>query len=206
MSKNLLPVLTNNNGALSDAQLTQAADLHRQFPEISRLYSEAKKQEAKLRGKWFALCDSLRHPADGVSLNSKDMTLLLLSLGEHKARVSEIVRVASVNDESWDQYKQGVIGFRAVLAIARTAVIPEGGDGGGGGGDGDGPEKKPRKGKETFTVPQDVAAVLLEAFGLLIQKEMVIPGPYAWSYETTAGKVTKVVDVSFVVTNKPSSK
>jgi len=122
--KTTLEVIEINTG-LSTEQLTQAKELHTKFPAIVTAYKRVKEQENNLRGKWFTLCERLRNPAEGVTLNSREMNLILRGLGENKSRVSEIIKVVSVDDKVWSDYKANVIGFRAVLQLARTKEEPE---------------------------------------------------------------------------------
>lgn len=111
--------LVNPDTGLTKEQMIQAAELHAKFPAIVKAYEKVKEQENNLRGKWFSLCERLREPGEGVTLNSREMTLILRGLGEPKSRVSEIIKVVSVDDKVWAQYKANVVGFRAVLKLAR---------------------------------------------------------------------------------------
>jgi len=111
--------LVTDDTGLTKEQLVQAHELHAKFPAIVAAYTKVKEQENNLRGKWLTLCERLREPGDGVTLNSREMNLILRGLGEPKSRVSEIIKVVSVDDKVWSQYKANVIGFRAVLKLAR---------------------------------------------------------------------------------------
>jgi len=111
--------LVTDDTGLTKEQLVQAHELHAKFPAIVAAYTKVKEQENNLRGKWLTLCERLREPGDGVTLNSREMNLILRGLGEPKSRVSEIIKVVSVDDKVWAQYKANVIGFRAVLKLAR---------------------------------------------------------------------------------------
>lgn len=111
--------LVGPDTGLTKEQLVQANELHTKFPAIVQAYKKVKEQENNLKGKWITLCERLREPGQGVTLNSREMTLILRALGEPKSRVSEIIRVVSVDDKVWAQYKAQVIGFRAVLQLAR---------------------------------------------------------------------------------------
>lgn len=121
--------LVADDTGLTKEQMLQAHELHAKFPAIVAAYTKVKEQENNLRGKWLTLCERLREPGDGVTLNSREMTLILRGLGEPKSRVSEIIKVVSVDDKVWADYKANVIGFRAVLKLARAkddATPPEG--------------------------------------------------------------------------------
>jgi len=113
--------LVGPDTGLTKEQLLQANELHTKFPAIVQAYKKVKEQENNLKGKWLTLCERLREPGQGVTLNSREMTLILRALGEPKARVSEIIRVVSVDDAVWAKYKAQVVGFRAVLALARKS-------------------------------------------------------------------------------------
>jgi len=112
--------LVGPDTGLTKEQMVQANELHAKFPAIVAAYKKVKEQENNLRGKWFSLCERLREPGDGVTLNSREMGLILRGLGEPKSRVSEIIKVVSVDDKVWAQYKANVVGFRAVLQLARA--------------------------------------------------------------------------------------
>jgi len=114
--------LVTPDTGLTKEQLIQAAELAGKYPQLEIAYRQVKQQEQTLRGKWFHFADTLRD----AKLNSREMTLLLLSFGERKQRASEIIKVISVDDKVWAKYKAAVIGFKAVLAIARTPELAEG--------------------------------------------------------------------------------
>jgi len=117
--------LVGPDTGLTKEQLIQANELHTKFPAIVLAYKKVKEQENNLRGKWFILCERLREPAQGVTLNGREMALMLRALGEPKSRVSEIIKVVSVDDKVWAQYKANVVGFRAVLQLARQKTTEE---------------------------------------------------------------------------------
>jgi len=139
--------LVGPDTGLTKEQLLQASELHTKFPAIVAAYKKVKEQENNLRGKWFSLCEKLREPGEGVTLNAREMGLILRGLGEPKSRVSEIIKVVSVDDKVWAQYKANVVGFRAVLQLARAKPeeLPDSGaaEGEGDGGDEPAPKDKP---------------------------------------------------------------
>lgn len=110
---------------LTKEQQIQAAELSAKFPQLEIAYKKVKQQEENLRGKWFHFCDLLREPSKTQKLNGREMTLLLLSFGERKQRATEIIKVVSVDDTVWAKYKANVIGFKAVLQIARAPATTE---------------------------------------------------------------------------------
>lgn len=104
---------------LDEANYQLACDLHAKFPQVAIRNREVKEAEGRLAQKYFRLCEALREPGEGMKLNGKEITLLLLGLGYRKQRVTEFRRVIEVADDVWENYKKNVIGFKAVLAIAR---------------------------------------------------------------------------------------
>jgi len=156
--------LVGPDTGLTKEQLLQANELHTKFPAIVQAYKKVKEQENNLKGKWITLCERLREPGNNITLNAREMNLILRGLGEPKSRVSEIIKVVSVDDNVWNQYKAQVIGFRAVLQIARAkeeptaeAETPEGGET---------PEEKPKDKPVVKSFPKPVAdaiALLLNA-------------------------------------------
>jgi len=115
--------LVANDTGLTQVELVQANEYFTKFPSIVAAHKAVKQQENNLKGKYFTLCERLREPAEGVTLNTKEMTLILRALGEPKSRASEIAKVVSVDDKVWEGYKKQVLGFRAVLAIARGKTV-----------------------------------------------------------------------------------
>lgn len=119
--KNVTPLaLVSPDTGLTKEQQIQAAELSAKFPQLEIAYKKVKQQEENLRGKWFHFCDLLREPSKSAKLNGREMTLLLLSFGERKQRATEIIKVVSVDDDVWAKYKANVIGFKAVLQLARN--------------------------------------------------------------------------------------
>jgi len=116
---------------LSEDQLKLAVALQEQCPAIVAAVREVSQFEAGLRDKYFALCTAIRETQIPVvegatrTLNRREVTLLLRSLGYTKQRVTEINRVVEVSDEVWQKFKQKELGFRAVLSIARAAPEQE---------------------------------------------------------------------------------
>lgn len=156
--------LVGPDTGLTKEQMMQANELHAKFPAIVAAYKRVKEQENNLRGKWFTLCERLREPGDGVTLNSREMGLILRGLGEPKSRVSEIIKVVSVDDKVWAQYKANVVGFRAVLQLARAKPEEVETDG-----DTDEtPEEKPKDKPVIKSFPKPVA----DAIALLLNEHV----------------------------------
>jgi len=174
--------LVGPDTGLTKEQLMQANELHTKFPAIVAAYKKVKEQENNLRGKWFALCERLREPGDGVTLNSREMNLILRGLGEPKSRVSEIIKVVSVDDKVWAQYKANVVGFRAVLKLARTPDAMEAETPEGEAAEGDKQKDKP----VIKSIPQEIARVLADMLaGSVSAFEPTGKGYYEMVYATT---------------------
>jgi len=106
--------LVNDHG-LSEQQLKFAAELSAKFPVIAEEAKRVLTAEAEIKDKYFTLCDEVRKSG----LNSRELTLLLQSTGFHKVRISEIKKVISVDDETWEKYRRKEFGFKATLKLAR---------------------------------------------------------------------------------------
>lgn len=105
---------------LTEDQARLALELSRKRPNVVKAYADVRKSENSLKGKWFNLCESLRETgSDGQILNGSEMKLLLRALGENRQRISEIIRVVTVAPDVWEAYKSRLVGFRAVLKLAR---------------------------------------------------------------------------------------
>lgn len=90
----------------------------KQEMEFKRLAQEIVEGTVSLGGRYLALCDFIR--ANQVS--PKDSTKWLLDLGFHKAKASEINRVAQAPDEVYSQLQARTLGWRGVLQLARGNV------------------------------------------------------------------------------------
>lgn len=117
--------LVMQDTGLTESEARFALELQKKRPELVASYRAVKEAEGELKGKWIGLCEHLRKPQeDGTMMNAREMSLLLRGLGEPRSRVSEIVRVVTVADPVWLEYKAGIIGFKAALAKAREADTP----------------------------------------------------------------------------------
>lgn len=101
---------------LTESELNHAKSLQVKFPSVVAAAKAVFSQEQVMARKYFTLADSLR----GTGLNGREMHLLLASLGYRKQRITEIKKAISVSDDVWAKYKDNVIGFKAVLQIARA--------------------------------------------------------------------------------------
>jgi len=196
------------DSGLSEGELNFAKELIAKYPRVSVAYKEVKAGEEKLKGKWLGLCEALRDPKDGIRLNGREMTLLLKGLGERKQRITEIVKVVSVDDALWEKYKQGILGFRAVLQIARNPELPpEPAADAEPDADADADTEKPAaRQTEQHPVPGPVAEAMAELLG---NHYLALPpvgkGYYQMTYSvaTTTG-VRRQVMVTFEVDDSPA--
>jgi len=107
---NLLP------DTLTESEKQYGLELQAKFPEVVAAAADFANLEQTAARKYFTLADSLRR----TGLNGRELGILLASLGYRKQRVTEIKKAISVSDDVWNKYKANVIGFKAVLAIARA--------------------------------------------------------------------------------------
>lgn len=103
---------------LTESEKTFGLELQAKYPEVVAAAQAVASEEQTMARKYFQLADALRK----TGLNGREMTLLMASLGYRKQRITEIKKAISVADDVWEKYKGNVIGFKAVLAIARAPV------------------------------------------------------------------------------------
>lgn len=211
MKKNIttLELVTADTG-LSQEQLKLGMEYQAKFPNIVAAYKKVREQENNLKGKWLHLCQLLRKPATGTMLNAKEMSILLRSLGENRARTSEIIRVVSVDDKVWKQYEENLIGFKAVLRLARDESADESPSA-------DSPETpqsndKPEARKTSIHVVPDVVkrgvADLLSGNGFECGNALppVGKGYYQMTYQFKVNGVQRNILVSFEVDDTTETK
>lgn len=193
---------------LSESELNFAKELIVKYPAVGVAYKEVKLGEEKLKGKWLRLCEALRDPKDGTRLNGREMTLLLKGLGERKQRITEIVKVVSVDDALWAKYKQGILGFRAVLQIARNPELPpEPPAEGEPEAEGEPQTQEPgARVTETHPVPAPVASAVADLLGNhYLSLPPVGKGYYQMVYTiATSPGLSRQVMVSFEVDDSPT--
>lgn len=189
---------------LSKEQMLEATHLQKKAPKIVKAVEDMSKAENALREKYFELCRSIRETSVEVvkgqavrTLNRKEVTLLLLSLGFKKQRVTEINRVVEVSDEIWKQYEAKTISFRATLQLARGSgeegdTPPVEGDTGP-----DAGKVQPKLSKEVQTA---LAELMVENFDKL--KSTKGKKPYFLEYVTANadGNEEKKFEISIKVT------
>jgi len=190
---------------LSETEVSLASDLHSKYPKIGIANQKLVEAGEKLKGRYFELLDSIRTPAEGVKLNGKEVSLILRSLGYNKVRVSEMRKVMEVSDDLWAQYRNNVIGFKPLLALARgKSTDNESGAEGGeveGEGQGESTEKKEPKKAQTQPLPGQLESALCERLNEFADKVPPLGGGsyYFLSYVCQAQSGEKRVNRRFVV-------
>jgi len=178
---------------LTAPQLAQAKMLQEKCAPVVQAVLEANQLEAQLGDKYFAICRALRQKykvvvnADERTLDRKEVSLLLQSLGYRKQRITEINKVVEVTDEIWKSYEARKLSFRGTLQLARGA-----GEEGSGEGEVDSPEGagtgadagKPQP-KTPKAVQSELAELLVKHFDSL--KSTKGKKPYVFTYETPNG-------------------
>jgi len=191
---------------LNEAQRTQASILHKKYPHIVKIHTELRQGEQKLKNKWFSFCEALRSPEVGVQMNSREMSLFLRSLGESYSRASEIIRVVSVDDDTWNKYKTNVIGFKATLRIARKGLdqgeVPAGGEGD----EGETAASAQTEPAVTKTdtdnhLPDSCVAYATSLYNQMITEKIAL-GKYVHGYAAITGNDALVFEVTIKVSKK----
>jgi len=123
--------LVNENG-LTVGEATLAKSLEQQCPKIAEAFKQYQQAEGEFRSRFWSLAEALRQPQviNGPSgpraaarLTGRQITVLLLSLGEIKQRVTEWKRVVEMDDETYEKCR--LAGFSKVetLGIARGSLV-----------------------------------------------------------------------------------
>jgi len=120
--KAIQPAAVSPSGELTDIQKKFADELATKCPHVVQAVKDVNNAESELKGKYVGLTDALRTPVENMQLNAREMTLLLLSQDIRKQRVTELVRVATMPDEQYAAFKNGVLSFKATLQIARHGL------------------------------------------------------------------------------------
>lgn len=167
---------------LSESEKKFGLELQAKFPDVVAAAAAVAAEEQTMARKYFNLADALRK----TGLNGRELTLLMASLGYRKQRITEIKKAISVADDVWQKWKDNVIGFRAVLAIARApdaapAATPEAEAGAT-------PPESPPEGRKTniLVIPADIQTAFADVLvdcpdaGHLLP---VSPGYYQMTYE-----------------------
>jgi len=124
--------LTTENG-LTQAELEASVQIQKQVPEMVDAFDTYKGAEGQFKKSFWELADALRKPvtlkaSNGNELpthrlNGREVTLLLLGLGEIKQRVTEWKRVIEMDDASYDHCRQLSLPKLDTLKIARGSAV-----------------------------------------------------------------------------------
>jgi len=90
-----------------------AIQLGTQHPQIVKAVTNLTTAMEQAQGRYYQVLHALR----AAKLQKKENTALLLGLGFHKSRVSQLCAMASVSDDVWAKYSAKTIGFRAALEL-----------------------------------------------------------------------------------------
>jgi len=116
-----LTMATNKEAAelkttgLAIAAKAQEKDLAERA-EVYRLAQEVAIQHVAIGLKYYDLCVYIRNAQIGPVVVREEMT----KAGFNKARISEVITVASAPDETWNQYNAKSLGFKHTLEIVRN--------------------------------------------------------------------------------------
>lgn len=86
--------------------------------EFKRIAQEIVEDTLKVGEKYLRLCLFIRQH----QITPKDSTKWLLDLGFHKAKASEINRVAQTSNELFEKYQARLIGWRDALQLSRGGI------------------------------------------------------------------------------------
>jgi len=132
--------LVNEQG-LTVTEATCGANLVKACPSIVAAFEEYRNAENTYSSRFWSLAESLRTPQsvpvltpklDGTQttvtqrLNGREVTLLLLSLGEVKQRVTEWKRVIEMDDETYLKCRVAGLSKVETLGVARGTLAIEG--------------------------------------------------------------------------------
>jgi len=132
--------LVNEQG-LTVAEASCGAGLVKACPAIVKAFDEYRSAENTYSSRFWSLAETLRMPQtvpvltpklDGTQpmltqrLNGREITLLLLSLGELKQRVTEWKRVVEMDDESYLKCRIAGLSKVETLGVARGTLVIEG--------------------------------------------------------------------------------
>lgn len=131
-SKDLLLV---TESGLTQAELQASAIIAAQVPEMVAGFNAYRQAEGEFKARFWELAETLRKPVvlKGPSgplpehrLNGREVTLLLLGLGEIKQRVTEWKRVVEMDDALFAKCRELALSKIDTLKLARgSAVLDE---------------------------------------------------------------------------------
>ena len=135
--KNVAPktlALVNEQG-LTQSELAAAVAIGQAAPAIVAAFADYRRAEGEFASRFWTLAETLRLPVAKVGptgslpalrLNGREVSLLLLSLGEIKQRVTEWKKVVEMDDDTYQKCR--LAGFSKVetLGVARGSLAIEG--------------------------------------------------------------------------------
>lgn len=108
---------------LSEADTALAAKLQKEHGELVASVKHCMEGEKQMRGLYLDVLKQLR----ASNLSAHEVTVLLLSLGWRKQRVTEVRRLYEVDDGTWKKLTSGEVSYRQTLAIERAKAPRKGG-------------------------------------------------------------------------------
>lgn len=107
------------HGEMLKAKMAESEKEAKQKAQVVSYCHEIISGTAKVGQYYLALCKFIREQA----LMPKQVTAWLSEQGFHKARISEINKVANSADDVWNEYAASTIGFRKTLELTRGNVV-----------------------------------------------------------------------------------
>jgi len=146
---------TVDANGLNESEAKASKLMAEQVPEVVAAFKDYREGERTYLSRFWTLAETLRKPvtlkAPGGKelpphrLNGREVTILLLGLGEHKVRVSEWKRVVEMDDDAFALCRKHQVSKVETLAAARGTLLLEEGD------DGQLKETNVKKAKPTAT-------------------------------------------------------
>lgn len=118
----LIPDAFKNHANLKPMALQMAVTLGEKHPDIVAAVGEFKAAFNVAGDKYITVVSRIRQK----KMLRKEATLLLLGLGVHKGRASELITLSAVGDDVWAKYTAQTIGFRAALQLGTGKSSPGG--------------------------------------------------------------------------------
>lgn len=113
VSVELPEAFRNHDPKMKPAALQLAIATGAKHPEIVHSVVELASAMQNAGEKYYRVLHVLR----AAKLQKKEVTALLLGLGIHKSRASQLNALSSCKDEVWKKYSEKAIGFRAALEL-----------------------------------------------------------------------------------------
>lgn len=128
------PALVNEQG-LSKVEQKRVNALRKVTAQVRESYDEMQKAESGLRSAFWSFTQNLRSPVNAKigkemvegRLNAADMTLLLKDMGVIKQRITEFVKLAQLDDKTFDAiYEAGLSKVEALKVARGTLELKDG--------------------------------------------------------------------------------